>query len=63
MALGHLGAAIDVEESNGLQDLPSPKDQRLLNSRHRDVVAHDQGEILLGYRLGTELRCGANCGG
>jgi hypothetical protein len=41
MTLGHLGSSVDIEETNGLQELPSPVDQGLLNGRDGDDVTDD----------------------
>jgi hypothetical protein len=41
MTLGHLGSSVDVKKPNGLQELPSPVDQCLLDGRDRDVVTDD----------------------
>ena len=60
MALGHLRAGVHIEEAHVLAQLPRthPHGVSDVGGGHR--VSDDEGDVLLGYRLGPDIRRGSH---
>ena len=58
LILSHLVPGVEVEEPDGLQQLPRALPEGPLDGRRRDARVDDESDVLLRERVGGEVRTG-----